>query len=59
MLKDKLLVGLNVFSNTTSKLNIEKGRCMEMLMVFQEDRAKLNVSDVPVWKKYRKSQIMY
>ena len=27
---------------------------MEMLMVFQEDRAKLDVSDVPIWKKNKK-----
>ena len=27
---------------------------MEMLMVFQEDSAKLDVSDVPIWKKNKK-----
>ena len=32
IMKDKLLVGSNAFSNMTSKLIIEKGRCMEMLM---------------------------
>ena len=59
ILKDKLLVGSSAFSNMISKLIIEKESCMETLMDFQEDHAKIDASDVLVWKKHRKSQIMY